>query len=116
MPITAKATPGSKLLTPKDHALILIDFQSQMAFATHSIDAIMLRNNAGLVARAAASFKVPTILTTVAEKSFSGPMFAEVPEPFPGQELLDRTSMTTWEDGAVIKQVKVTGRVGWCSP
>ena len=110
MPITAKATPGSKLLSPKDHALILIDFQSQMAFATHSIDAITLRNNAGLVARAAASFKVPTILTTVAEKSFSGPMFAEVTDPFPGQELLDRTSMNTWEDAAVIKQVNVVGK------
>ena len=110
MPITAKATPGSKLLSPKDHALILIDFQSQMAFATHSIDAITLRNNAGLVARAAASFKVPTILTTVAEKSFSGPMFAEVTDPFPSQELLDRTSMNTWEDTAVIKQVNVVGK------
>jgi nicotinamidase-related amidase len=110
MPITAKSTPGSRLLTPKDHALILIDYQSQMSFATHSIDAISLRNNAGLIARAAASFKVPTILTTVAEKSFSGPMFAEVTDPFPGQELLDRTSMNTWEDAAVIKQVNAIGK------
>ena len=110
MSIAAKAIPGSKLLTPKDHALILIDYQSQMAFATHSIDAISLRNNAGLVARAAASFKVPTILTTVAEKSFSGPMFAEVTDPFPGLELLDRTSMNTWEDAAVIRQVNVIGK------
>src|ERR1700728_506436 len=110
MPIIAKAAPGSKLLTPKDHALILIDFQSQMSFATHSIDAITLRNNAGLVARAAASFKVPTILTTVAEKSFSGPMFAEVTDPFPDQKLLDRTSMNTWEDAAVIKQVNAIGK------
>jgi hypothetical protein len=28
----------------------LIDFQSQMAFATHSIDAVTLRTNAALVA------------------------------------------------------------------
>jgi nicotinamidase-related amidase len=110
MTLTAKATPGSQLLTPKDHALILIDFQSQMSFATHSIDAITLRNNAALVARAAASFKVPTILTTVAEKSFSGPMFAEVTDPFPGQKLLDRTSMNSWEDAGVIKQVNAIGK------
>ena len=90
--------------------MILIDYQSQMSFATHSIDAITLRNNAGLIARAAASFKVPTILTTVAEKSFSGPMFAEVTDPFPAQELLDRTSMNTWEDAAVIKRVNAIGR------
>jgi nicotinamidase-related amidase len=110
MSITAKPTPGKLLLTPKDHALIMIDFQSQMSFATHSIDAITLRNNAGLIARAAASFKVPTILTTVAEKSFSGPMFAEVTDPFPGQGLLDRTSMNCWEDAAVIKQVNAIGK------
>jgi hypothetical protein len=48
MPTIAKATPGSKLLTPKDHALILIDLQSQMAFATHSIDAVILRNTLGV--------------------------------------------------------------------
>jgi nicotinamidase-related amidase len=74
---TAKPTPGSKLLTPQDQALVMIDFQSQMAFATRSIDAVVLRNNAGLIASAAAGFRVPTVLTTVAEKSFSGPMFSE---------------------------------------
>jgi len=110
MSITAKPTPGKTLLTPKDHALILIDFQSQMSFATHSIDAITLRNNAALIASAAASFKVPTILTTVAEKSFSGPMFSEITDPFPGQALLDRTSMNTWEDAAVIKRVNEIGK------
>jgi nicotinamidase-related amidase len=110
MAITAKATPGKKLLTPQDHTLIMIDFQSQMAFATHSIDAVSLRNNAALVAHAAAGFKVSTILTTVAEKSFSGPMFEEITTAFPGQKLLDRTSMNTWEDEAVIKQVNAIGK------
>jgi nicotinamidase-related amidase len=110
MSIKATATPGSKLLTPKDHALILIDFQSQMAFATKSIDAVNLRNNAALISHAAAGFGVPTILTTVAEKSFSGPMFGEIVAAFPGQKLLDRTSMNTWEDAAVIARVNEIGK------
>jgi nicotinamidase-related amidase len=110
MAITAKPTPGSLLLSPTDHALLMIDFQSQMSFATHSIDAVTLRNNAALVARAAAGFKVPTILTTVAEKSFSGPMFEEISSAFPGQEMLDRTSMNTWEDAEVIKVVNAIGK------
>ena len=105
----ASAVPGAKLLSPKDHALIMIDFQSQMSFATHSIDAVSLRNNAALIANAAAGFKVKTILTTVAEKSFSGPMFNEIKEAFHGQAMLDRTSMNTWEDAAVIKQVNELG-------
>ena len=110
MPITATPAPGSKLLKPKDHTLVMIDFQSQMAFATHSIDAVTLRNNAALVARAAAGFGVSTILTTVAEKSFSGPMFDEIKAAFPGQAMLDRTSMNTWEDAAVIRKINGIGK------
>jgi len=102
---TAKAVPGKTLLHGPDHALILIDYQPQMAFATKSIDIVQLRNNAALIAKAAAEFRVPTILTTVAEKSFSGPMFSEVTGPFPGQKMLDRTSMNTWEDENVIREV-----------
>jgi len=110
MAITATPTPGAGLVSPKDHTLILIDFQSQMSFATKSIDAVELRNNAALISNAAAGFKVPTILTTVAEKSFSGPMYEEITSAFPGQELIDRTSMNTWEDANVIKVVNAIGK------
>ena len=110
MTITAKATPGSMLLTPQDHTLIMIDHQSQMAFATHSIDAIQLRSNAALVAHAAAGFDVSTIITSVAEKSFSGPVFDEIKAAFPGAEVTDRTSMNTWEDENVIRRVNAIGK------
>jgi nicotinamidase-related amidase len=110
MELKVAATPGARLLLPEDHTLIMIDFQSQMSFATRSIDAVMLRNNAALVARAAAGFKVSTILTTVAEKSFSGPMFEEVTSAFPGQALIDRTSMNTWEDAQVISAINMIGK------
>jgi nicotinamidase-related amidase len=110
MSIKATPTAGATLLTPTDHTLVMIDFQSQMAFATHSIDAVNLRNNAALVAQAGAGFGVSTILTTVAEKSFSGPMFDEITAAFPEQKMLDRTSMNTWEDAAVIERVNEIGK------
>ena len=110
MPILATPTPGPQLLTPTDHTLILIDHQSQMAFATHSIDATLLRTNAALVAHAAAGFKVSTIVTSVAEKSFSGPVFDEIKEALPNIEVTDRTSMNTWEDANVIKRVNAIGK------
>lgn len=110
MSITATPTPGAKLLKPHDHTLILIDFQSQMSFATKSIDAVNLRNNAALISNGAKGFGVSTILTTVAEKSFSGPMFSEITEAFPGQTLFDRTSMNTWEDATVIDEVNRIGK------
>ena len=61
MSITATPTPAKALLDPNNHALVLIDFQSQMAFATKSIAPELLRNNAALVSNAAAGFNVPTI-------------------------------------------------------
>ncbi|AKU22692.1 hydrolase [Massilia sp. MB5] len=110
MTIKATPTPGALLLSPQDHTLIMIDHQSQMAFATHSIDAVSLRNNAALVAHAAAGFKVSAIVTTVAEKSFSGPVFDEIKDAFPGAEITDRTSMNTWEDANVIARVNAIGK------
>jgi nicotinamidase-related amidase len=107
---TAKPAPGRTLLTPGDHTLIMIDFQSQMAFATKSIDPVNLRNNAALVANAARAFKVSTIPTTVAEKAFSGPMFDEIKAAFPNTTFFDRTSMNTWEDKAVIEEVNRIGK------
>ena len=36
-------TPATSLLTPFNHTLVMIDHQSQMAFATRSIDVATLR-------------------------------------------------------------------------
>lgn len=106
----ATAAPGKTLLDPKDHMLILIDHQPQMAFATKSIDATILRTNTSLVAGAAKVFGVPTILTTVAEKSFSGPIFDEIRSVFPEDEIIDRTTMNTWEDSRVTDRVNAIGK------
>jgi nicotinamidase-related amidase len=106
----AQAAPGKLLLSPGDQTLIMIDFQSQMAFATKSIDAVTLCNNAALVANSARIFNVSVIPTTVAEKSFLGPMFDEIKQAFPKIKFLDRTSMNTWEDKAVIAEVSRIGK------
>jgi nicotinamidase-related amidase len=81
-----------------------------MAFATKSIDPVVLRNNAALVANAARIFNVATIPTTVAEKTFSGPMFDEIKAAFPKAKFFDRTSMNTWEDKAVVDEVNRIGK------
>ncbi|MEX3982534.1 hydrolase [Paraburkholderia sp. EG287A] len=106
----AQAKPGERLLSPVDHTLIMIDHQSQMAFATKSIDPVVLRNNAALVANAAREFAVPTILTTVAAKTFSGPIFDEIKSVFPETNIIDRTSMNTWEDQRIADRVNAIGK------
>lgn len=103
-------TPASSLLTPDNHTLVMIDHQSQMAFATRSIDISLLRTNTALVAEAGAGFRVPTILTTVAEKTFSGPIFEEISRAYPGVAAIDRTTMNSFEDQAVVDAVNAIGK------
>lgn len=114
MPLTMGAAqagePAASLLTPDNHVLMLVDHQPQMAFATHSIDIALLRNNVTGLAKTADLFEVPTILTTVAAESFAGPVFPELSAVFPDQPLLDRTTMNAWEDDAVVAAVEETGR------
>lgn len=108
----SKATPsaGKLLLTPKDHTLILIDYQSQMAFPVASQSVSQLRANVALVCRGAKGFGVSTIVTTVAATSFSGPLFPEVTDALPGATVYDRTSMNSWEDRQITDQVNVIGK------
>lgn len=106
--ISAKAQkPSPELLNPTNHALVLIDHESQMAFATKSIDIDQLRNNTAIVTGASRIFNVPTVVTTVAEKSFSGPVFREIEEFYPKATsgYIDRTTMNTWEDVNAYKAI-----------
>ena len=102
---------GSQLLDADDHVLIMIDHEGQMAFGVQSIDITNLRNNSGLVAAAASLLEVETIITTVAERSFSGPIFPEIREYFPDHTTyIDRTTMNSWEDKNIIAAVEKTGK------
>ena len=102
---------ASQLLDADDHVLMLIDQEGQMAFAVQSIDIQTLRNNVGLVAGTSKLFNVPTIVTTVAEKSFSGPVFPELKEYYSDEsKYIDRSTMNSWEDKRIVEAVKKTGK------
>jgi nicotinamidase-related amidase len=105
-------TPSTNLLSPKNHTLILIDFEGEMAFATKSIAISELRTNVAIIAGASKIFNVATIVTTVVEKSFSGPAFPEIEEFYPQATsgYIDRTSMNTWEDEPAYKAIVAKGK------
>tara|TARA_R110001606_G_scaffold203607_2_gene351705 strand:+ start:64 stop:723 length:660 start_codon:yes stop_codon:yes gene_type:complete len=109
MSLKATAKPGRSLLAPGDHTLLLVDHQSQMAFAAASIDIKLLQENISLVALAARGFGTPSILTTVAARTFSGPLFAPIPAALQSVEIIDRTTMNAWEDQNVIDRVNAIG-------
>jgi nicotinamidase-related amidase len=99
-----------ELLTPENSALLFIDHQPQMAFGVASIDRQTLKNNAVALAKSAKIFDIPTIITTVETESFSGPTYPELLDVFPENDLLERTSMNSWDDQKVRDAVAATGR------
>src|SRR5260370_18550357 len=96
--MNTKKGASSRLLTPDNSVLILIDHQPQMAFATRSIDGETLVNNVTGLAKSARLFGVPTILTSVAAESFSGPLFPTIQSVFPDQNPIDKTNMNSCVD------------------
>jgi nicotinamidase-related amidase len=101
---------AKELLTPDSCVVALIDYQPQMFFGTTSHDRMVILQNVQAVAKAAKLFKVPTILSTVAAKTFSGDMLSEVQSVFPEYVPIDRTSMNAWEDVNFRKAIEATGK------
>lgn len=99
-----------ELLTPQNSALVLIDHQPQMAFGVQSIDRQTLKNNVVALAKSAKVFGVPTTLTAVASKTFSGPIWPEILEIFPGQTPIERTSMNSWDSKEFRDSIVKSGR------
>ncbi len=99
----------SSLLRPEDSVLVLIDHQPYQLSNLNSHDPHMAVNNAAGLAKAAKVFDVPTILTSVVEDR-GGKIFPQITDVFPGQEVIDRTFINTWEDAKVVDTVKATGR------
>jgi nicotinamidase-related amidase len=99
-----------KLYTPQDSAIVFIDHQPQMTFGVASIDRATLMNNVTLMAKVAREFKVPAVLTAVETESFSGYVWPQLLDVFPGQPVVERSSMNSWDDAGFRKAIEATGR------
>jgi len=104
------ATSYLELLTPQNSQLIFIDHQPQMAFGVQSIDRQALKNNVVALAKSAKLFKVPTTITTVETEGFSGHTYPELLAVFPENDILERTSMNSWDDKKVRDALAKNGR------
>lgn len=96
------------LLTPDNHAVMLIDHQylQLLTVRSHSVETIV--NNATFLAEGARIFNVPTLFTTAfAERQA---MFAELQAVHPEQQPIDRFGLNAWDDERVREWVKNTGK------
>ena len=98
------------LLTPDNCVVAMIDLQPQMLFGTCNFDRQTIINNNTILAKAARVFDVPTVLTTVESKGFSGntwpPILAALGHPTP----IERTSMNSWDDANFVAAIQRSGR------
>ncbi|MFC6583357.1 hydrolase [Sulfitobacter aestuariivivens] len=92
---------NTEVLTPQNSQLIIIDHQPQMAFGVQSMDRQSMKNNVVGLVKAAKIFDVPTAITTVETKAFSGNTYPEILDILPDAPLLERTSMNSWDDQKV---------------
>ena len=97
------------LLRPEDSVLLLIDHQPYQLSNLNSHDPQAVVNNTTALAKLAKAFNVPTILTSVIAAR-GGKLFKQLTDVFPGQEVIDRTFINTWEDKPTVDAVKATGR------
>ena len=99
-----------KLYTPQDSAVVFIDHQPQMTFGVANIDRALLMNNVTLLAKVAKEFRVPAVLTAVETESFSGYVWPQLLDVFPGQTVIERSSMNSWDDAGFRQAIHATGR------
>src|SRR6201984_2196852 len=99
-----------KLYTPQDSAVVFIDQAPQMTFAMASSDRATMINNVTLLAKVAKEFNVPTVLTAVEKETYSVSSCPQLLDVFPGQPVVERSSMNSWDDPGFRKAIEATGR------
>jgi len=99
-----------EMLTPQNSAIALIDYQPAMYQGVQSHDRLVTFNNVQILAKTAKLFGIPTVISTVAKDSFSGPFMPEIIQLFPDHPVIDRTSMNSWLDANFRDAVHATRR------
>jgi nicotinamidase-related amidase len=98
------------LLTPENCVVAMIDLQPQMLFGVSNFDRQSIINNNVALAKAAKVFDMPVVLSTVETKTFSGNIWPQIRAVFPQQELIERSSMNSWDDPKFVAAIEKTGR------
>ncbi|MEV8597190.1 isochorismatase family protein [Streptomyces sp. NPDC052012] len=103
--------PNDHLLSPGNAALVLIDYQPEQVGTVRSIDQDLMMLNVTAVARAAAAYDLPVVLSTVGvELGANSGTIEALRAELPDVEEIDRTTLNSWEDPEFRAAVEATGR------
>lgn len=98
------------LLTPRNAALVVIDYQPDQMQVMTSMDREVLVDNMVSVARLARTYDLPVVLSTVNAANGQGTTLPEIKAALPDTPEIDRTTMNAWEDIEFRQAVEATGR------
>ena len=98
------------LLKPEQCVMLLVDFQAGLGFGVESASRQVLLNNAVALARTAAAFNVPVVVSTSASHVYSGPLLPALQDALPSVQAIERKNMNVWEDDTARNAVVATGR------
>ena len=99
------------LLTPKNSALIVIDYQPVQVNSIASMDRQKLIDNIVGVARIAVAYGLPIVHSTVnVQTGLNKPPIPQLRKVLGGLPIYDRTSINSWEDVEFVRAVQGTGR------
>lgn len=99
------------LLTPKNAALLVIDYQPVQVNSIVSMNRQSLVNNIVGVAKTGMAYNLPIVLTTVnVSTGLNKPTIPQLTQVLEGVKSYDRTSINSWEDTEFVNAVKETGR------
>jgi nicotinamidase-related amidase len=98
------------LLTPRNSALVVIDYQPDQMQVMTSMDREVLVDNMVSVARLARTYDLPVVLSTVNAANGQGNTLPEIKAALPDTPEIDRTTMNAWEDVEFRQAVEATGR------
>ena len=102
---------GDHLITPKNSALVLIDYQPSQIAAVRSMDRDLLLKNMVSTVKLARLFGLPIVHSTVNVKTGRGkPTLPELAELLGDYPPIDRTTLNAWEDASFLSAVRATGR------
>jgi nicotinamidase-related amidase len=90
---------GDHLLTPKNSALLAIDYQPSQLAGVRSMDRDLLLKNVVSTAKVAKLFGLPIVHSTVNVKAGRGkPTLSPLAEVLADNPPIDRTTTNAWED------------------
>ena len=98
--------------TSEEVALVLIDYQEEMfANVKSETTADEIELNVKFLTRAAKAFNIPVVLSSVGvEMGVNRPTRASIRDELSDRQVIDRSSMDAWEDGAFRAAVERTGK------